>query len=183
MNLYQYLPPHSSHPPSALKGMIYSLMRTYFKQNTRREDYISTVAFMFHHLLARGWDKLTLKETIIAADTKLHLQHCQEANPPMNQPENQPTTTHAVERESLFFHLPYHPNDIPRRRIQQLYNYYCRDVFSTTLDIERFTVAYSRHKNLKEHLTQARLHQAADKKASSHPLCPAIPNTLLHDLE
>ena len=170
MNLYQYLPPHSSHPPSALKGMVYSLMRTYFKQNTRRQDYISTVTSMFHHLLARGWNKLSLKETIIAADKKLQLQHYHEATTP----ENQPTTTNVVERESLYFHLPYHPNDIPRRRIRQLYNHYCRDVFSTTLDIERFTVAYSRHKNLKEHLTQARLHQATNKKASSHSLCPAI---------
>ncbi|KAL3807237.1 hypothetical protein ACHAXA_007957 [Cyclostephanos tholiformis] len=71
MNLYQYLPPHSSHPLSTLRGMIYSLMRTYFKQNTLEQDYISTVTLMFHHLLARGWDRYTLKDTILAADVKL----------------------------------------------------------------------------------------------------------------
>jgi hypothetical protein len=47
-------------------------------------------------------------------------------------------------------------------------------VFSTTLGIDKFTVAYSRHKNLREHLTQARLHQACSKKASANILCPAI---------
>ena len=169
MNLYQYLPPHSCHPLSTLKGMIYSLMRTYFKQNTYQQDYINTVILMFHHLLARGWDRYTLKDTILAADVKL-----QQLDLQVNPQENQAITAPPPPGESLFFHLPYHPHDIPRRRLRQLYNYHCQEAFSTLLPINKFTIAYSRHKNLKEHLTQARLHQASNKEASANILCPPV---------
>jgi hypothetical protein len=169
MNLYQYLPPHSSHPPSTLRGMIYSLMRTYYKQNTHKQDYISTVILMFHHLLARGWDRYTLKETILAADVKL-----QQLDQQVNPQENQAIITLRPPGEPLFFHLPYHPHDIPRRRLRQLYNYHCQEAFSSSLGIDKFTIAYSRHKNLREHLTQARLHQAKSKTASANTLCPPV---------
>ena len=62
------LPPHSSHPQSTLKGMIYNLMRTYYKQNTYKQDYVDTVITMFHYLLTRGWDRYVLKDLILAAD-------------------------------------------------------------------------------------------------------------------
>ena len=143
-------------------------MRTYFKQNTLEQDYISTVILMFHHLLARGWDRYTLKNTILAADVKL-----QQLDQQVNQQETQAIIAPSP-RESLFFHLPYHPHDILRRRLRQLYNYHCQETFSTTLGIDKFTVAYSRHKNLREHLTQARLHQAKSKKASANTLCPPV---------
>ena len=169
MNLYQYLPPHSCHPLSTLKGMIYSLMRTYFKHITYQQDYINTVILMFHHLLARGWDRYTLKDTILAADVKL-----QQLDLQVNPQENQAITAPPPPGESLFFHLPYHPHDIPRRRLRQLYNYHCQEAFSTLLPINKFTIAYSRHKNLKEHLTQARLHQASNKEASANILCPPV---------
>jgi hypothetical protein len=63
---------------------------------------------MFHHLLARGWDRCTLKEIILAADVKL-----QQLNLQVNPEENQAIIAPTPPQESLFFHLPYHPNDIP----------------------------------------------------------------------
>ncbi|KAL7548762.1 hypothetical protein ACHAWF_012019 [Thalassiosira exigua] len=47
MNLYQYIPPTSAHPPSMMKGLIYSLMRTYRAQNTKREDYLDMAEKLF----------------------------------------------------------------------------------------------------------------------------------------
>ena len=170
MNLYQYLPPHSCHPQSTLKGMIYSLMRTYYKQNTYKRDYVDTVITMFHYLLARGWDRYVLKDLILAADVKLQQLDLQVS---LQENLSQAIISPPTIREHLFFHLPYHPHDIPRRRLRQLYNHYCHDALSSILHIDKFTVAYSRHKNLKEHLTQARLHQAPNAEASANILCPS----------
>jgi hypothetical protein len=170
MNLYQYLPPHSSHPQSTLKGMIYSLMRTYYKQNTYKQDYVVTVVTMFHYLLTRGWDRYVLKDLILAADVKLQQLELQVS---LQENSTQAIIIPPTTREQLFFHLPYHPHDIPRRRLRQLYNHHCHEALSSILSIDKFTVAYSRHKNLKEHLTQARLHQAMNAKASDNILCPS----------
>ena len=43
MNLYQYLSPRSNHPPGMIKGIIYSLLKTYKNQNTHTEDYLDIV--------------------------------------------------------------------------------------------------------------------------------------------
>ena len=43
MNLYQYLSPRSNHPPGMIKGIIYSLLKTYKNQNTHTEDYLDVV--------------------------------------------------------------------------------------------------------------------------------------------
>jgi hypothetical protein len=162
MNLYQYLPPHSAHPPSMLRGMIYSLMKSYYHQNTLHADYKATVIRLYQHLLARGWRKDTLKKYILDSNTKLHTvppAGHQDGTSLTGNPTHKPST-----RDMLFFHLPYHPNDIPCRRIQQLYQQHCHEAF-TSIGINSLTVAFSRHKNLREHLTQARLHQAPGREA------------------
>ncbi|KAL7539887.1 hypothetical protein ACHAWF_006536, partial [Thalassiosira exigua] len=39
MNLYQYTPLQSAHPPGMIKGIICGLMQNYFLQNTKQNDY------------------------------------------------------------------------------------------------------------------------------------------------
>ena len=43
MNLYQYISTLSNHPLSTIKGIIYSILRTYMPQNTYEEDYQDVV--------------------------------------------------------------------------------------------------------------------------------------------
>jgi hypothetical protein len=90
------------------KGMVYSLMRTYFYQNTHAADYRATVLGLFHHLIARGWDKGKLKKSILAADAKLPIR---------NQAGDPVLTAEPYTPDNIFFHLPYHPFDIPKRPI------------------------------------------------------------------
>jgi hypothetical protein len=92
--------------------------------------------YIFHHPLARGRDRCNLKETILVADVKL-----QQLNQHMNPKDDPAIIAPTPPRESIFFHLPYHQNDIPQQRIRQLYNHHCCDVFSTKLHINKFTIA------------------------------------------
>ncbi len=134
-------------------------MRTYFYQNTHAADYRAAVLRLFHHLIAQGWDKGELKKSILAAIAKLQIRN--QAGDPV--PKAEPYTC-----DNVFFHLPYHPFHIPKRRIHQFYDLHCQESFSTHLGINNLTIAYSWHQSLKEHLTQARLHQALGKEASTY---------------
>ena len=40
MNLHLYIPPSSEHPPSCIKGAIFSLINRYYRQNTHQQDFI-----------------------------------------------------------------------------------------------------------------------------------------------
>jgi len=163
MNLYQFLPPHSAHPPATLKGMVYSLMKTYFYQNTHQRDYEREVIFLFNHLIARGWSKQSLKDHMLKADKSIR-----------QSPQARTASISDSDRDRVFFHIPYHPYDIPRKEIRRLYDQHCANNFSRHLGIMDFTIAYSRHKNLKELLTRAELHQAPNRAASTFPQCPEI---------
>ena len=41
-NLYQYITPTSAYPPWMMKGIVLSMLTTYYFQNTYKEDYSST---------------------------------------------------------------------------------------------------------------------------------------------
>ena len=54
MNLYLYIPPHSAHPASCLKGLIYGVLLRYWEQNTDHEDFVKLAGLLFRRLLDRG---------------------------------------------------------------------------------------------------------------------------------
>ena len=54
MNLFVYIPPHSSHPPGLMKSLIYGLSPTYFLQNTLRSDFLNMISLLYKRLFARG---------------------------------------------------------------------------------------------------------------------------------
>jgi hypothetical protein len=126
------------------KGMVYSLMHTYFYENIHAAYYCAAILQLFHHLIARGWDKGKLKKSILAADAKLQIR---------NQGGDPVQTAEPYTCDNVFFHLPYHPFDIPKRRIGQLYDLHCQEAFSAHLGINHLTKAYSQHQSMKEHLT------------------------------
>jgi hypothetical protein len=109
-------------------------MCTYFYQNTRAADYRAAVLRLFHHLIAQGLDKGKLKKSILAANAKLQIRN--QAGDPVPTPE-------LYTCDNIFFHLPYHPFNIPKRRIHQLYDLHCQEAFSTHVGINNQTIAYS----------------------------------------
>ena len=161
LNLYQYIPPTSAHPPWMMRGIIYSLMKNYRRQNTYTSDYHSMAIKLFDRHVARGWDRATMRSYILDADRKLRLSV-------PSTPTPTPNPTNDNNKERLFIHMEFHPNDIPRKYIRAIYDNTCKDVFESVLDIHQFTSAYSRPRNIRDLLTKAKLHQAPGKPISKY---------------
>ena len=170
LNLYQYIPPNSAHPPGMMKGIIYGLMRNYRRQNTKDADYNTMVIKLFHRHVARGWNKAVMKDYILTAHSKIsQLAMSQPTRLPTGTPPNMPTPSPTItNKERLFIHMEYHPNDIPKKSVRAIYEHCCKSTFEEVLDIQQTTIAYSRPPNLKDTLTKAKLHQAPGKEASKY---------------
>ena len=140
-----------------VKGIVYGLIRQYKLQNTLPSDYINQLKLLFQRLVARGWDKRLIKSYILEADSKL-------SNPT---PSNNNADETLTNKEQLFLHWNFHPNDIPRRKLRGIYDETCKNLFEE-IGIKKFTVAYSRAPNLRSELTRAKLHQAPGKEASKY---------------
>jgi len=163
LNLYQYIMPQSNHPPRMMKGIIYSLMRNYHRQNTKYKDYKSMATKLFHRHVNRGWDRSTMKDWIISADEKI--QQEQNEQPTSASTESEEPVSN---KERVFLHFEYHKNDIPKSRVRAIYDKNCKELLSTRLGIKQLTIAYSRPKNIKDTITKAKLHQAPGHEASKY---------------
>ena len=161
LNLYQYIPPQSAHPPNMIKDILYSLLKNYYRQNTKLEDYYDMATKLYTRHVAKGWNRALIKSHILAADLKIRNSSSQPSLPSTVEPVSN-------NKDTLFIHFEYHPNDIPRRRIRAIYNTCCNEVLRNTLDITKLVIAYSRPPNLKDAITKAKLHQAPGKKASQY---------------
>ena len=113
---------------------------------------------LFQRHVARGWNQSVMRDFILQADAKL-----QSATP--SRSSQAPSLSN---KERLFIHLEFHPNDISRNAVREIYDRHCKEVFEKTLGIQQVTVAYSRAPNIKETLTRAKLHQAPGKPASKY---------------
>lgn len=167
INLYQYIPPYSAHPPNMIKGIVYSLLRTYYDQNSDINDYYDMAIKLYQRHVARGWEKAKFKQYIL--DANLRIQNEPTPSPTITH-TNQPTTLQSTTklRDTIYLHWEYHPNDIPRRRIRAIYNSCCEEILRKSIDIEQMTIAYSRPPNIKDLLTKAKLHQAPGQEASKY---------------
>ena len=104
----------------------------------------------------------------------------------INPPSSKPSTT---DPERQFFHLEFHPKDISRNRIQQLYKTHCNlpdkdnnsfltgyeNKHGNLMKINKLTIAYSRPKNLRDHLCPSKL-----PTPSSLPSITSYINTTLY---
>ena len=172
-NLFLYIPPQSAHPPGMIKSLIYNLLRTYFIQNTTTSDFQHTVQRFYKRLLDRGYTTSTIHPIfskylpkIISDPTILSLKDYNYSN--IHPPSSKPSTT---DSERQFFHLEFHPKDISRNRIQQLYKTHCNlpdkdnnsfltgyeNKHGNLMKINKLTIAYSRPKNLQDHLCPSKL--------------------------
>ena len=138
-------------------------MQNHHHQNTKTKDYKEMAMNLFQRHIARGWDSTLIKEYILSADLKLRSN-----NATTTQPTNQttmPPTESLSNKQRLFIHWDYHPNDITRRHLRRIYNLHCDHIFSAKLGVKQTTIVYSRPKNIKDTITKAKLHQASGREA------------------
>jgi hypothetical protein len=173
MNLFLYIPAHSAHPPGVLKSLIYGLIKTYQRQNSRVKDFKHNIRLLFGRHMARG-HKYNNIITIFQEAAKTINDNTKEAHRKQLQYKNNKHTSKSGKQninKGIFFHLPYHSRDITRNNIQQIYAKTCDNKDNLgesfrkmknpndggTMKIEKLTIAYSRGKNIRDVLCKTTL--------------------------
>ena len=178
-NLFQYICPHSSHPPSITNSLIYGLLQTYFRQNSETSEFLNMTKLLFRRLKARGHPTETLTSTFQNAVAKIAAI---DSDPFIKKPPNVKQSP----QEQLFLHLPYHPRDISRKSLRDIYEATCEEpsCFGTfksltneqtggNMSIDKLTICYHRPKNLRDILSPTTLKDCHNSKVSS--FAPTLP--------
>jgi hypothetical protein len=161
INLYLYIPPWSAHSRNNIKGTIFGLVRRYHAQNTYHSDFIHFVRLLYRRLLARGWERDFIRPVILTAYDSAKRQLSSVNSTPASVQQD------IEDEERLFLHLEFHPDDVPRQRIQELFKHHCSDSYSRELGIDRPTIAYHRPKNIGDFISRAKLIEAPGKSCST----------------
>ena len=165
-NPYLYLPPHSAHAPGTMKGVIFGLLRTYYRQNSKFSDFVKISRLFFKRLVSQGWDQAVLKNLFKTAFNKLNHQL---ENPPP------PPDPNAPRINQLFFHQTFHPNDMPRKEIRRIYSETLEEVMRDRANIEKFTIAYSKPTTIGSKIAKAEIFQPDGKEVSKY-IAGEVPN-------
>ena len=164
-NLFLYISPNSAHPPGLIKSLIFGILSTYHFQNTRHSDFLLMVGHFFNRLTNRGHNKENLRELFLEAMQVIE-DRC---NPVIDTKKITDASELALNDNRIFFHLPYHPRDISRKTIRDIYEATCENDSRTNfrhtvnqkscapMQIHKLTVAYHRPKNLRDVLCPSAL--------------------------
>jgi hypothetical protein len=96
LNLYLYLPPHSSHPPGVLTGLIYGMICRVYRLTSCPDDCFNCLKKFYRRLRDRGYPPETRIPLFEAGLVNRN-------NPPRKK-KSGPTA-----KDTLFLHVPYHP--------------------------------------------------------------------------
>ena len=178
MNLYLYIPSHSAHTPGLLKSLIYGLVFTYHRQNTFKLDFLHFIRLLYDRLIARGHKKETLYSIFLCAAESLEKKLSTRKTVLSNNKKSETKSTN----NRLFFHLPFHPKDVSRQQIRNIYKNTCKTpdkngnsfkLFKTDRGsrfvVNRMTIAYHRPKNLRDLLSPSKLKETSTLNVNSAP--------------
>ena len=118
------------------------------------------MSLLFKRLIWRGWDKKFLQKLFLSSYEKLKSKAPSRAEL-AGTLTNLPSTCNR-----LFFHLEYHPFDIPKRLIRQIYKQECQNILQSKIGISELTIAYSRPSNVADMVSKSKLFQVEGKSVS-----------------
>ena len=98
----------------------------------------------YRNLKRRGWRRVKLEPMFVSAHDKL-------ARPKTT--NNESTEEEKSNKEQVILHLEYHPNDVPKRKLREIWDECCMDLLSKPtskggVGIKKTIIAYSRPKNI-----------------------------------
>jgi hypothetical protein len=118
MNLHLYIPPRSAHPHGVLKSLIFGNLQRYWHQNTSREDFVQISTSFYRHLFNRGYTPSVITPIFQEAAAKIQSKTLQAAQHGDQLWLTPPTTPN----DHLFIHWDFHPRDISRPTIHQVFS-------------------------------------------------------------
>eukprot|EP00956_Cyclotella_meneghiniana_P041385 scaffold225046_cov56-Cyclotella_meneghiniana.AAC.2 len=157
MNLYLYLPPHSSHPRGVFTGLVFGQILRTRRLCTHSADADSSINDFWERMLARGHTQESLAPLFAKANenAKAFLSRT-------------PAEREAIKKQKgkdahnqLFLHLQFHPDDPSTREIQKLWQELVlqpkgeiplpdmENADGVPVGVNKLIVAYSRPLNLK----------------------------------
>ena len=161
MNLYLYLPPHSSHPRGVFTGLIFRQVLQIRRLCSHKQDADGKILEFFHRLLPRGHTQEALGPIFDKAEKNaeayLQLSPEERGGPKLQKPRDA--------HNQVFLHLQYHPFDPQSREIQRIWREEILHPDEDTplpemennkgykVGINKLVVAYSRPLNLKNRFT------------------------------
>ena len=176
-NLFLYISPHSAHPPGLVKSLVFGILSTYHFQNSLHSDFLLMVRHFFNRLVNRGHNKETLRVLFLEA-IQIIEDRCNHTT--IDSKKLNDTSELALTDNRIFFHLPFHPRDISRKKIRDIYESTCENDEKTNfkhtvnkrscapMQIHKLTVAYHRPKNLRDVLCPSALSESESCHVSKY---------------
>jgi hypothetical protein len=115
-NYHLYIPPHSCHPPGLLRGMVYGMVNRLHTLVSGKADRDARNISAFRHLQRSRYQPRDIHPLFSSAITKAEYRTTNPPPPIIVDPEEL--------RKMQFFHIEYHPMNMPARTIQSLWRNY-----------------------------------------------------------
>lgn len=174
MNLYQYLPPFSSHPPGVMTGLVMGGVLRILQICSSRTDADRHICNFYRRLLDRGHPPMSLLPLF---DRAVSNAESYIANNSTGVKKTS-TPVQQQKRDTIYFHIPYHPQDPRAKQWQELWQQHMVQPMNephisrikcgnATFPIEKMTVCYSRHNNLGNFLSYRKLDRFKGRTVSS----------------
>jgi hypothetical protein len=154
LNLYLYPPYSSAHSPATKLGFIYGLILKYWKQNTRRSDFIHVCKLTFERLLARGYPRPYLRSIFHKALLRLE--------------EMGPTTCkqRSVKRDH-YYRIPYDPHGPSKAVLRSHLGFGSLSHELSMAGYGKVTICYLKPPSLSQLIGRTRLTSIEDTRAES----------------
>jgi hypothetical protein len=170
-NLHLYIPPHSSHPPGLIHGIVFGMLFRIYTLCTDQSDCRDKTLMFLHRLLIRGYKMDQLKPLFLTAIARAKAY---------TGPDPDASDADAM-KKTLFLHVQYHPKTPPSSVLQTAWKKtlstppgsrplsQVRNYAGQPIGIDRMIVAYNRPPNLGNLLSYRRITTNTGPPVSSPP--------------